>query len=58
MKFDYMLPTSCDDRDDDDDGDDKKKYFFFWCVGMKYFEKVHKRSFLYMNRRGRIKKLW
>ena len=57
MKFDYMLPTSCDDRDDDDDGDDKKKYFF-WCVGMKYFLKVHKRSFLYMKRRGRIKKVW
>ena len=38
MKFDYMLPTSCDDRDDDDDGDDNRNTFF-WCVGMKYFTK-------------------
>ena len=39
MKFDYMLPTSYDDRDDDDDGDDKKKYFFVVC-GNKIFYKT------------------
>ena len=48
MKFDYMLPTSYDDREDDD-LDDKRNTFL---CGNEILLKVHKRSYFVYVKRG------